>query len=169
VKVQLEEELQESFRFYKKLLGAGVYYNALTYLAEIFHCLPALDDASDRRWTNTLRSEKLSAETLNAAIAGIEKDAQIIRRILSVGAVWNDDEILLVLTKRVQIDLLLVFLTEFCSYDRTVNIGDIDERINSISQTKENKHTFEEARNLMKKNWGLPIKSKWLSTEFESK
>ena len=81
MKVQLEEELQESFRFYKKLLGAGVYYNALTYLAEIFHCLPALDDASRQRWTDTLRSEKLSAETLNAAIAGIEKDAQIMNSL----------------------------------------------------------------------------------------
>ena len=169
MKIQLQAELQERFRFSNELLQAGEYHSALNYLAEIFHCLSALDEESQRQWTASLMSEKLSPEMLNAGVEGIEQEAQIIRRILSVGTVWNGEEILLVLTKRIQIDLLLDFLTEFCSYDRTVSIDDIDERLNSIAQSKENKHSFEESRNLMKENWGLPINSKWLSTEFEPK
>ena len=159
---QIEEELQESFRFANELLKASAYHSALNYFAEIFHCLPLLDNSTRRRWENNLRSQKLSVETLNAGFVGIEEQVRIIRRILSIGTVWNGDEILLVLTKRVQMELLLTFLTEFFSYDETVSLDDIDKRINSIAETKENKHTFEEAKRLMRKNWGLPINSEWM-------
>jgi hypothetical protein len=167
VNYQIEEKLQESFRFANELFKAGAYHSALNSLAEIFHCLPILDSSTRRRWENRLRSQKLSVETLNAGFVGIEEEVRIIRRILSIGTVWNGDEILLVLMKRIEIDLLLTFLTEFCSYHEAVSLDYIDERIKSIAETKENKHTFEEAKGLMRKNWGLPINSKWLRTVSE--
>jgi hypothetical protein len=161
----MEKELNHRFSFYKDLLQAGEYHSALTYLAAISHCVPKLDTAAQSKWVDFLRKEHPSEDAIRAAGIGIEKAAQIIRRILSIGTKWNDDEILLVLQKRIEIDLLLHFLNECCSRQLSIPLDDVDEAILHLANSKENKRDFKLVVNQIKKNWGLPIESKWLKED----
>jgi hypothetical protein len=86
------------------------------------------------------------------------KQAQIIRRILSIGTKWNDDEILLVLQKRIEIDLLLLFLDECCSRQLSIPLEDVDEAILHLANSRENKRDFKLVVNQMKKTGGCQLK-----------
>lgn len=162
----LLQNLSERFLEYQYLRQEGAYHAALKRMVEIYHCLPQLDKAARRKWTEQIQRETLPDEFIVALKVGIEEDAERIRKILAYGTIWNADEVLLVLTMRIEIDLALSFLNEYCSQKVTVTTSDIDEQIVDISKTKENRHAFEVATNLMNKNWGLPIQSKWLSRDF---
>lgn len=158
----VEKRLDENLREYKHLSQAREYYGAVIRLAEIFACLPKLDKELNLIWMNILRNEQLPDEVIQAVEAGIEKNAQRIRRILSIGSEWNDDEILLVILTRIDIEMLLSFLKE--NYSREINIplDDIDSKIEWLSKSKQNERAYKMAIAQMRKNWDLPIDSKWL-------
>ncbi len=156
----LGKELSERFIEYQHFRNEGAYHAALKRLAEISHCIPQLDRPERSKWAERLRKEALTEEIIRAVKDGMEEDAQRIRRIFSHGSVWNDEEILLVLTIRIQIDLALAFLNERAVV--TVATDDIDEQMVHISKTSQNRRSFEVAIKLINANWGLPIRSKWL-------
>lgn len=139
----------------------GDPHAAATRLAEIVHCLPMLRKASRQKWTERLQIETLPDDFIQAIKVGLENDVQRIRRVLSIGTTWNGEEILLVLTLRIQVDLGVAFLNDWCSVEVKTNTADIDECIVRLSKTREHKRHFAESIGLMKKNWGLPINSRW--------
>lgn len=131
-------------------------------LAETYHCLSKLDDTAQKKWMERITSESLPSYFTLTIQAGVDKDIERIARILSFGTKWNEDEILLVLQIRIEIGILSVFLNELYSYRLKFSVNEIDEELRYLAKTKENKHSFEVAIGLMKKNWGIPIDSEWL-------
>ena len=157
--------LEERFTEYKVLLKAKECYGAILRLAEIFNCLSQIEEPFYSKWTERLQSEQLQDEVIQTALVGLERNAERIRRVLSVGDVWNEDEILLILTKRIQIEMLLQFLKEIYSHSMEVFLDDIDRKVEEISASKQNGRTYKLVVAQLKRNWGLPIDSKWLRDE----
>jgi hypothetical protein len=161
----LERSFQEKFQEYKKLILIGEYYAAVSRLVQIFHCLNDADQEVRDKWVKQLRSERLPDAALHAIKAEISKDVEYIKHVLSIGEEWNDDEILLVLQQRIFVDLFEDFLRQLYGIDLQLSVEQVDNMIESTAKTKQNKWAFESAIRLMRRNWGLPIKSKWLSDD----
>lgn len=159
----LEAQLDERFEWYLSLQQTGVHYSALKRIAEIFNCLPKLAGEQQKRWIERVSREMLLHDVVKATEDGIENDAQRIRRILSFGTKWNSDELLLVVQLKIEIEMVIALLNH---YSQTVvsiaSYKDIDEDIVEIANSKENARAFDMAVSLMRRNWGLPLSSRWL-------
>jgi len=164
--MMLEETFIERFREYEYLWQAGEYFGAVKRLAELSHCLSGLNGQERNDWSERIKffASSMPKETITVLENGLVRDAESIRRILSIGSRWNEDEILAVLGMRIEIDLMLSFLHEHCSHNVTtpLPLEYIDERLVELAKSKEHKRHFRWAIGMMKKNWGLPIDSEWL-------
>ncbi|MGH9874725.1 MAG: hypothetical protein ACRD9S_19905 [Pyrinomonadaceae bacterium] len=158
----LAKELDERFRRYKELAAKGTWKSAVIALAEIFHCASKLPKAQGAEWVARVSDEQLSDDAMEQAEAGIKEKIQRLRRILSIGNRWTGEEILLVVQTRIEIELLTTYLSEKCPTKPSPSLDDIDEDIVALSKSKEHQYDFKWAVGMMKKNWGLPIDSRWL-------
>lgn len=162
----LEEGLNDRFSEYLRLIPIAEPYLAIANLVQIHHCLSAMDAHSRTKWDERLNQLQLTEEVLKAAELGVDRDVKYIERVLSIGTIWNDDEILLVLQQRIFVDLFLDFYRYRFNREIPLDLDRADRLIKSVARTPENKRSYEIAIRLMKKNWGLPIRSKWLNEEF---
>jgi hypothetical protein len=158
----VEARLQEIFHEYESLLRSGEYYGAAVRLALIFSCLPNLDEELNREWATRLQSERLPEMVIEAVEAGMERDAQKILRILSIGERWNEDEILLVLVTREDLQVVQSYVSQTYCRRAQISLDDIDVKIALLRESGENRRSFKRAADLMLKNSELPIDRPWL-------
>jgi hypothetical protein len=163
INLNLEEQIEEFFQCYKILLQEGAYYRAVKRLAEIANCLPKLHKTPQMLWKDRLRKEPLPEDVTQIVKTEIEKDIQQVKRILSFGTKWTVEEIVLVLSNRIDVDLVSFFLKEYCFLNLTIELEDVDEAIIRVAKSKENNYNFRVAVSVLKKNWGFPIDNQWLS------
>ena len=160
---ELEEAFNQSFLEYSYLMQGGAYFGAVSKLAEMENCLPLLSKGLQAKWREQISKEILSEDVIRELKVEIEKAVEKIKRILSFGTKWQYEELLLVWTIRIQIEMLLRFLSErHWLTERNFSLEDIDEAMLEVAKSKINKQNLQIATNLMKKNWGLPINSRWL-------
>jgi thymidylate synthase len=165
---EIENALQECWAEYENFLRAGAYYSAVLRLAEIFNCLPRMNKKAKERWGKRVDREPLAIDVIKNAVASLKANAQRIRQVLSIGDTWNEDEILLILLTRTQIDILSRFLTQKAS-EIDVALDDIDEMINQMAQSNQNRRNYVLTVRQMRENSRLPTDSKWLQTIPERK
>ena len=151
---------------YQTYLRQQEYYAALVSLAELYYRALEADETLKSKWLTFISNENISNEMLRAAQDGIQMDAKRIRHILSIGTTWNDDEIIFILGRRIDIEIVSSFLEERLSYLSTLLISDIDEEIEHISKSKLNEHNFRLALNSIKRNNFPPLISNWLKSNF---
>lgn len=167
---KLEDAFREWHFLYGEYARAGEYFAAVSHLAEMENCLPLLSRRSQAEWRARIDNEPLPADVVNALAAQMDGEIQRIRRILAFGTVWNHDELLTVCTTRIQIELLLDFLNkrgQLAGPEFTPD--DVDEDMTRIARSKENRQALGIAVNLIRKNWGLPITSRWLDALCEQR
>lgn len=58
---------------------------------------------------------------------------------------------------------MIEFLNKRLSLKFPVHLEDIDLEIESLAKEEPCRHHFEWAARKLKRNWGVPIKSRWLS------
>jgi hypothetical protein len=160
----LNQELEERFLRFRRYRDHGSWSGAVTGWAEIFHCLPLLKVPDQQTWTQRLLAEAPAETMINEARTTIHERVARIRRILSVGSEWQGEEILLLLGLRIDIDFLLDFLRDGLGHEFSVSLNDIDEDLLHLSTTTLHRGRFRESARLMKRNWGLPIRSKWIDS-----
>ncbi len=159
----LEETFNEYFLDYTEFIQGGSYFTAVSKLAEIENCLPQLNKGLQAKWKDRISKEVLSEDVIRALKIEIEVAIQEIRRILSFGTKWQFEELIVVWTRRIQIEMILHFLSERHQLtERDFSLEDVDEAMLEVAKSKINKQNLQIATNLMKKNWGLPINSRWL-------
>lgn len=161
----LEKELNERFSEYIELTKVGMHFNAMMNLVQIHHCLPIMDIETRSKWSEKLKQARPNEEALKAAELAVDREVKYIERVLSIGTIWNDDEILLVLQQRIYIDMFLDYYRDFTGRDVPISVSKADELIVSVARTKENRRSYEIAIRLMKKNWSF-VRSKWLDDKF---
>jgi hypothetical protein len=124
-----------------------------------------MDSKSYSYWDDVFSSLNLTEDHLAKGESGIVRDVKYIEKIMSIGEEWNDDEILLVLQQRIFIDLFIAFYQERLARKISVDLTDADRQILCGARMQKNRQSYETAIRQMKKNWGLPINSKWLDED----
>ncbi len=158
----LEKSFQSLLKEYNELIAVQEHYAAASRLAQIFHCLKNTNQNFKDKWFEKLANISFSDAAVKAIKTRINKGAQRIKHVLSIGSTWNDDEVLMILQQRIFIDLFDEFFRELYKIDLQLPCEEIDDLIISTAKTQGNKQAFLSAIRLMQKNWGLPIESKWL-------
>lgn len=143
---------------YRTLRSAGECYSALLRIAEIFGSLGSLEPKE--RETQQKRCEEVVLD--ESELERIEKEFKEkegkLSRILSVGNKWNEDEWLLVITIRIQNDLLQSYLFHRGYRFSTCEICPRAEILKQASLSPANQRAFDTALRMARRNWGLPIK-----------
>ncbi len=85
-----------------------------------------------------------------------------MRRVLSVGSSFGVEEIILLLTLRIESHLVEQFLYESEGIASIVRWDDIDARLSSLAKSKEHRQLFRASQDQVQRNWGIPLVSKWL-------
>ena len=109
-----------------------------------------------------LDAEHLTDAVLRQVIADFKKNFKRIKTILSVGEIWNEDEILLILTLRIGLELISDFLDAQGHFQVKVSFKEIDAMIEEATDAVQNRHNYDLAVQLVRQNCGLPIRNKWL-------
>lgn len=160
------DELESRWEAYLKFYREGAIYSAFVRLSEIANCLQHGDVSSNviAKWSEALRRVEPTHDDLSTI--GREARHQIarIRQMLNAGVDLTYEEVLLAITVRTELDLLSGFLG-----DRGVvidaEVGSLDEDLDEVARARRSLVVFRSAQKAAKKNWGLPLRSKWLSSD----
>ncbi len=153
----MRKELNRLWSEFERLWRLGERYSALLNVAEIHACLEKLEPNLRREFESRCQSVQLTRDVLEAADAGIKRDERRILRVLSVGNLWNDDEFLLLITLKVQTDLLLAFLNARGKNLRSESDAKCLLAIKAAAESIENRNAYRQAVSLVRQNWRLPV------------
>jgi len=160
----LATQLEEYFAQYERFLRGGAYHSALSWLAQIAHCVKEFVSSGGERglWLARIEGESLPPEVLRGALVEAERQLAHVRRIIEIDeAPVIEDEALLVLTVREEVDLMREFLlsrgVEVPQFDCT----ELDRDIARIAKMKRNRAAFDSAFAAMRRNMPLPLKTRW--------
>ena len=159
--LNLKKLLSEDLREYQELSGVGEHYGAAARLAEIFACLPFLKPTEKAEWGQIIQRTKLSADALPAIKRGLRMDVNRLVKILSVGDTWNDDEFLLIILTRSEIDLMVNYINEVTGNSLAVDTNHLDKLFEDSLLLKRSQRAYRRAVGQMQTNRPLPFENKW--------
>ncbi|WP_119389135.1 hypothetical protein [Taklimakanibacter lacteus] len=163
---RIGKALMENWADYLKYSSAHVSdYQAICRLGEFVNLLhhDKIPQPLADKWRLALDSQKISAGSLSKAIAGMQKDVARLRHVMSIGDEFIFEETMLLITLRVNVQLAMEFF-ESRGVSVTVDLQDVDDSLRSIARSGQNFSAYESARRMARKNWGLPIVSRWLDS-----
>lgn len=151
----LDRVLSEALR----LRDAGAPYSALARLGAILNVIPRLNGQSRAQWEQTLRAQSMPEA---AIVAGeVRRNSDRLRTTINVGDTWNADELVLILTIRVELELVGAYL-RFMGRTVSFDLADVDEGIARIRGSPLHAALFRSVATSVGRNWGLPIVSSWI-------
>jgi hypothetical protein len=149
---------------YRDLLARGAPFSALAAFGGIVNVLPQLSARARALWIDRLMLEPLGPELVDHAAGEASRERERMRRIGSVGESWEWEELVLLVTSRVQLDLVAEAL-HFAGHTPKFDLMDVDELLNRIAKSRANAGLYASARDQCRRNWGLPISSRWLEQQ----
>jgi hypothetical protein len=161
----IEPVLAERWADYQRLTAAGAAYSALVRLAEMDNVLDHQDghDPVVRKWKRTVGEVQIPNAMRGGAVAEAMKDVSRVQRILSIGTTFIYEELLLVITIRVQLELLSQFLAQRGEAP-DFHLSAIDDEMRRVAGYHENASAFRSAQTAAKRNWGAPIQASWIES-----
>lgn len=162
---RFDKALKENWAKYMEHRSRGADYAAICRLGEFENLLhhDKVPAPLVMKWRQTLDSEQIPEEYLSKAIAGMQEDIARLRHVMSIGDRFIFEETMLLITLRVDVQLAMEFL-ESRSIEVGDALGEVDDSLRSIARSGLNLSAYESARRMARKNWGLPIVSKWLDS-----
>ena len=88
--------------------------------------------------------------------AEVDERIRGLERIVSIGTEFIFEEIVVIISERIQIDLILKLPTKVVDIDGAL-LERIDGEIAALSTAPVNQAAFRSAKNRVRKNWGSPI------------
>lgn len=146
---------------YDRLTNEGEVYGAWLRLAEIVHrCTFESVDRNEPRLRWAL-DEPISTSILETLRNRANAEVNRIQRMLSAPGSYEVEEIVLVLTSRLQLELLARYMAR-----RSLSLGDcglneVDLDIRSAFQSTDNRAKYQTALALLERNWSLGIELPW--------
>ena len=146
-------------RFYR----AGATCSAFVKLAEITHCLnyATLPQELTRKWNATIQNVSITDEDIRSVRTAVVQNIQRMQRIVNVGTRFIYEESLLLITIRVELELLSAFLAER-GIAMTMDFAALDDALLAIATSSANARDFRSAQTAAKQNWGIPLHTRWL-------
>jgi len=162
----LADELQERWEAYLRYYREGAIYSAFVRLSEIANWLKFVGVPSNlvSTWADTLRKVEVTSNDLQSIGEEVDQRIERIRRILDADTDLIYEEILLVITIRTELDLLSWYLADRGA-EELADASSVDQALGAIAQAPKSSAVFRSAQASAKKNWGLPLHSKWLSND----
>jgi hypothetical protein len=159
----LSQALEERWASYLRYYGAGETYSAFVCLAEIAHCLnyETLPQQPTQKWSAAIQNVSITDEDIRSIHTAVAQKIQQLQRIVSVGTRFIYEEALLVITIRVELELLSAFL-EQRGIAVTMDVAAVDDDLQAIATSSGNAQDFRSAQNAAKQNWGIPLHTRWL-------
>jgi hypothetical protein len=158
---KLEDVLKNRFAEYESFAQKGANSSAFTRLAEILNVV-LNSELSKRMHYDFLKRVEDAAKAIGKDAVHGDYEAKLLRlkKITSVGTDFNDDEVLLLLTLRVQLQVAAELYDHLGWESLGLSNPDIDVTIKRIMRT--NEESSQTALALARKNWGLPLVTDWL-------
>jgi len=101
---------------------------------------------------STVVQELFNIKQINLILKGIRNEVERAKWIMNIGNKWNDDEILLIMSIRIDVEMLKEYF-EFSNIDfPNFDLKSIDEDLESLKDSKLNKKDYYRALSLMDKN-----------------
>jgi hypothetical protein len=151
---------------FQSMYKNGAVGAAFVSLAEIFHILLQKPIPSELKldWEGCINrsADKLPIEKVCSEL--FHKYTQL-GRILAVGGAYNEDEFLQILTLRIEIELAEALLIHLNWPHSCFSHHNLDEAIHGALFDPQNARSRNTAVRLIRRNWGIPLKSEWLKTQ----
>lgn len=162
---RLDQALRELWSEYRRYSSVGEHYSAIVNLGEVENLLRhgKIPRPLNRKWRATLDHEHIQAQSLALAAKGAKADIARLRHVMSIGDKFIYEETMLLITLRVEVQLATEFF-ESRGFEFAADIRDVDVALRRIARSGLNFTAYESARRKARKNWGLPIVSKWLDS-----
>jgi hypothetical protein len=168
--ISLQKKLEETFGDIRLRKAEG-YMVSWTLLSNIYHALTYCNKSQSlkTRWLKKISSLDLDKNTEEEAAKEANEKFERIKRIISIGDYWNDDEWVLVLLLRLELEME----KDFFNYKKIdfprLELAKLCEKMKELSQTKKNKEVFEFSARQMKNNSPLPFADIWFQAEHQNK
>jgi hypothetical protein len=162
----LASAIEERWADYLRLCREGASYSAGVRLGEIANCLRFAHLAPElaSKWSRVLEGVTLSSDMLQSVRNEAARRIERLDRMLGGGSPVTYEEMLLLITMRVQLEVLLAYLAERGIGDLP-DFGSLDEDFSAAVSSPKNSAAYLTAQQSARKNWGLPLRSKWLGSE----
>lgn len=157
-----ENLLQNRWTEYERLLEVRASYAALVRLAEIDNVLSqeGVPWPISEKWALIVQKETIPDKMYRKALAEAEQNVSRLKRMLSVGANFTYEEMVLAITLRVELQLLAeLLLKRRGAIEFAPDLADDD--LQEVSGCSQNVSVFRSAKAAAKRNWGIPIRSSW--------
>ena len=160
----LQKRLNEKFDEYVFFKNSREPYANLKLLGDVYNCALTLDKSKKFQWLERLRKEEqLSDSQIQIVLAGLENTVGVVEHLLSCFEVWIFEELVLLLTERIEVDLVKAVLEEIWHLETNIDLKEIDEKILEISMAKASKTPFKSAVNSIRKYSEMSITNRWLN------
>ena len=152
---------------YQRLRREIATFSAMVRLREmsILVADPIFPDGNRSDWRERLDGVDLTEIEVKNASDQAEEYVARLQRIVGVGGKLIYEEAVHVITMRLELELF----TEFCT-DRgialSINAAAADKDMTALAGEGRNRTVFNQARAAVAKNWGMPLKSRWLRDGF---
>lgn len=161
---EIENMLQNHLNLFDELYHNGAFQSALIKLAEMNNFLSVYNGSNKikYKWIDLVEKKFTNSNfRIEDIVLAVNSDLKKIEKVISIGSEFNDDEFLLILTLKVQVELIADFFNNIGLNDMLPEFDNLDREIIEVSNQKQNKIEFNKAANQMQKNWGFPIINKW--------
>lgn len=158
--------IQNRWDEHLRLRREGAAYSSCVRLGEIENCVQFanLSGGLALKWSNALEGVALPSSLIQAVRDEAKGNVQRLNRILNAPGSLVDEEMLLVVTMRVELEMLFTYFSGR-GMDGLPDTSLLDEALVHAVRAPDNAATFLAAQKSARKNWGLPLRSKWLGTE----
>jgi hypothetical protein len=152
-RVALEKLLPE----YKHLSSSGAAFSAVVKLGTV---LAMADEEELHDATAAVRDHVTAAVIEAAATEAVGVRGRALR-VLSIGTKFSWDELVLVLTMRIELELASSVMALFGIDTTAFDLGTLDAELREVGSLKENRVRFASALATIRRNWGVPILDRW--------
>src|SRR5437867_4098194 len=157
----MEQVLERLYN--ERLRSGGDCYGAFIRMVEIYSVLDEIRNHSREKFKGLCLTIELSPEDRRTLRNEIQRNVDKILRILSIGKTWIFEEFVMVVTERIQIDLVLRYLKDLGLQLEFESYQSLDEALENAVKSPRNRRAYNQAIAACRMNWGLPIKHPLLS------
>ncbi|MEM9193094.1 MAG: hypothetical protein AAGF12_28230 [Myxococcota bacterium] len=103
---------------------------------------------------------------MEKGVAGAEADVAKLERMLSVRSGYVGEELCLLITLRVTLELVLDLLPCTAAHRNLMaRLGHLDRELIDVALSSRYRRAFQQEQRSTRRNWGIPLSSRWLHAD----
>ncbi|MGD2093262.1 MAG: hypothetical protein PVH61_44285 [Candidatus Aminicenantes bacterium] len=161
---KLVENFENRFSKFEEFWEKGVYWSGVAILSSIYNCITKDNVSLKTRneWMEKISKYEISQKALDSIQNEFVNYYERLKRIMSIGSKFNDDEFLFLIVYHTQLYLVREYLKAKDIELPNLDLDEIEEQIKELGNLKQNKKDFLSAINQMKRNSPIPVDIVWM-------